>query len=198
MTNTIEVPAYPAAAESPSITRPVARKPAALRCTLSLCNCTRFKNIEIRTIATRAPTDTPIGRIIVPALTVWFSDTPIVDIILTMTRPTTSSSIAAVTKTVPTLVEVNLAADRTANVVPKDVEQSEAPAANAASLLIVAENIGMSKNDKAMGSKMPVHATRIASSKVCLSKTKSMPRPPVVSIAWHFTFIDEKNKTDVA
>jgi len=55
------------------------------------------------------------------------------EIALTMTRPTTSSSIAAVTRTVPTLVVVSLAAERIAKVVPSEVDDRAAPAAKALS-----------------------------------------------------------------
>ncbi|KAB8304481.1 hypothetical protein EYC80_003872 [Monilinia laxa] len=51
----------------------------------------------------------------------------------TMTSSTTSSIIAAPTSITPTLVCCMLAEERIANVVPKDVEHSDAPAEKAAS-----------------------------------------------------------------
>jgi hypothetical protein len=51
--------------------------------------------------------------------------------IWTITRPTTSSIIAALVRTVPSLVPVRPLALRMVNVVPKLVEHNAAPAANA-------------------------------------------------------------------
>lgn len=75
----------------------------------------------------RNPTETQMGRTTACAVTFVARD----DIILNITRPTTSSSIAAVANIVPTRVVVRFVAKSTAYVVPREVEASEAPAANA-------------------------------------------------------------------
>lgn len=73
-------------------------------------------------------TDTRIGRIIVTALN---EEVPRLEIISTITRPTTSSSIAALDKTTPSLLLINPLEPNREKVVPRLVEQSPAPAANA-------------------------------------------------------------------
>lgn len=86
---------------------------------------------------------------------------------------------AAATRTVPILVRSNFAADRMAYVVPREVEQREAPAVNAVSRLIVGDQrSGIRINDKAMGTKIPVNATRTEITKYCLSNVRSVLRPP--------------------
>jgi len=125
---------------------------------------------------TRNANETPIGRAIVSALI----SPPRAAIILTITRPTTSSSMAAVTSTAPTLVEVNWAVERIANVVPSEVEESAAPAAKALSLLTSVDvNKGIRSNERAIGARIPVNATRIDGPKVCFRRCKSVVRPPV-------------------
>ena len=115
----------------------------------------------------RNPIDTPIGRAIVSASTVPERE----EMTLTMTRPTTSSIMAAVTRTVPTRVDVKLAAERMAKVVPNDVDDNAAPAANAISLVIPVDvNNGMRRKDSAIGTKIPVIAINIDGTNVCLSK----------------------------
>src|SRR5277367_147202 len=124
----------------------------------------------------RNPTDTAIGRITACAFTLLARD----EITLNMTRPTTSSSIAAVAKIVPTLVLVKSVAKSTAYVVPSDVEARDAPAANAVSrpIGIHVDVIGISRNDKAIGNRTPVTATKIEYPYVSLSNFVSVVRPP--------------------
>lgn len=92
----------------------------------------------------------------------------------------TSSIIAAVTRTVPTLVVFNFTEDRIANVVPREVDDNAAPAAKAVNLNTPAPS-GMRINDNAMGRQIPVKATRMAGIKVCLSNFTSVERPPTIN-----------------
>ena len=85
---------------------------------------------QARTRTKTAAKLTPTGRKIVPIPTLP-PLTPSSDTICTMIRPTISSSIAAVVRTVPSLVVTRLQVLRTAKVVPRLVEQRAAPAANA-------------------------------------------------------------------
>src|SRR5450756_775317 len=92
---------------------------------------------------------------------------PRVVTILTITSPTTSSIMAAPTSTTPTRVCCIPAEDKIANVVPKEVEHSEAPAEKPASGLGYAAPELLEKGktskmkDKAMGIKRPIVATEI-------------------------------------
>ena len=86
-----------------------------------------FVRIERMRTMRRNAIDTPTCRTIIIMSKFTFSD----EIIATMTKPTTSSIIAAVVSRVPTLVAVNLEADRVANVAPNDVDDKAAPAAKA-------------------------------------------------------------------
>jgi hypothetical protein len=82
---------------------------------------------------------------------------------------------AAVTKTVPTLVFSKFAADKIANVVPKDVEQSDAPAVKAVNRLIFCgQKSGIRTKDSAIGTRIPVTATRTERTKFCFSNFKSV------------------------
>lgn len=89
---------------------------------------------------------------------------------------------AAATRTVPILVRSSRDAERIAYVVPKEVEQREAPAVNAVRGVIVGDqNIGMRIKDNAIGRRMPVKATRTEMMKYCLSNFKSVLRPPDIN-----------------
>lgn len=84
--------------------------------------------MHIRGATTANATETKRGGTIVVAVIevrVW----PMLDMTWTSTKPTTSSIIAALVSTTPSLDCVKPLVPRTANVVPKLVEQSEAPAA---------------------------------------------------------------------
>jgi hypothetical protein len=86
------------------------------------------KAMRLRTTSNKPKLDTiglAIAHPLVPPL-------PRAVTMLTMTRPTTSSIMAAPTRTTPTRVLCKLAEDRIANVVPRDVEHREAPAEKAA------------------------------------------------------------------
>jgi hypothetical protein len=90
------------------------------------------------------------------------------DTTVTITNPTTSSIIAAVTSTVPTREECNFAADRIAYVVPIEVEHNDALAVNAVKALICSgRNNSKSTKDSAIGNKIPVIATATESPNVC-------------------------------
>ena len=74
-----------------------------------------------------------------------------------MTRPTTSSRIAALESTTPKRVCANPLVASTVRVVPKLVEQSAAPAAKHCKELAPA--IPRRENDRVIGKLMPVKAT---------------------------------------
>ncbi|CAL3972239.1 unnamed protein product [Diplocarpon coronariae] len=103
---------------------------------------------------------------------------------LTITSPTTSSIIAAPTSTTPTFVLCNPAEDRIANVVPREVEQSEAPAENAASGLgyVVPERPEKGNarriKDRARGIRRPTVATDIERYTVFRRSARSVLSPP--------------------
>jgi hypothetical protein len=93
-----------------------------------------------------------------------------------------SSSIAAVTRTVPSLVEASWACWRIANVVPKEVEESDAPAVKAViKLIFVGWTIFISRNDNEMGSNIPVNATTMLGTKACFNKYRFVSRPPTLA-----------------
>ena len=126
----------------------------------------------------RSTTDTQIGRAMVCASTA----PPIDATTVTMTRPTTSSIMAAVTRTVPSLVVVSFAADRIAKVVPSEVDERDAPAANAVrDDTFVDVNRGMRMKDKAIGNPIPVIATSMDGMSVSLSNSRFVVRPPAKS-----------------
>ena len=128
-------------------------------------------------ITRTSPIETAIG------LTTTIALKPLVSILrllitCTMTRPTTSSSMAALERTVPSRLSINPLVLRTVNVVPKLVEHSAAPAANACNGEASARP--RKENDKAIGRTMPVVATEIDSIRFFLSEAKEVERPPVI------------------
>jgi len=133
--------------------------------------------IEAAITRTRRTTDTHIGRAMVCAST----SPPIDATTVTMIRPTTSSSMAAVTRTVPSLVVVSFEAERIAKVVPSEVDDRDAPAANAVrNDTFVGVNRGMRMKDKAIGNPIPVIATIMDGMSVSSSNSRFVVRPPVV------------------
>jgi hypothetical protein len=103
--------------------------------------------------------ETNRGRITVTALKDEEEESlpPRFDIICTMTRPTTSSSIAAAVVTVPSRVVISCVVDKMVNVVPRLVADRAAPAAKAWRGL--ADTKSLSTNDSPMGTLIPVRAT---------------------------------------
>jgi len=99
----------------------------------------------------------------------------------TMTKPITSSIMAAVMRIVPIFVEFRFAADRIVNVVPKDVDDKATPAAKAFNgSTLVGENIGISRNESAMGNMTPVIEMKRAGTIELLSKRRSVESPPAI------------------
>jgi hypothetical protein len=95
-----------------------------------------------------------------------------------MTSPTTSSIMAALVRTTPSLeVESPLEA-RTVKVVPRLVEHSAAPAAKACTG--VAFRRPCSVYERPMGTAIPVRATAEERSKLALSDLKEVERPPTL------------------
>jgi hypothetical protein len=65
-------------------------------------------------------------------------------------------------------MDVKFAAERMAKVVPNDVDDNAAPAANAVSLLIPVDvNSGMRRKDNPIGTEIPVIAIKIDGTNVC-------------------------------
>lgn len=177
--NKIDVPAYPAAAPIPNKPTPVATNPTSFvnlnsfHFPLLTFPNTTFMIFESRIAATRNAIETPIGLAIAPASI----SPPSCEITLTNTSPITSSIIAAVTSTVPSLVVFNLTDARIANVVPSDVDDNAAPAAKAVKLDVPGIS-GIRINDNPIGKQIPVNATNIAGANICFNIFKSVVRPP--------------------
>lgn len=76
------------------------------------------------------PRDTKTGRTTVVKLNPE-PEAPKLEMIWTMIRPTTSSSIAALVRTTPSLVSVSPVVPKMVKIVPKLVEHNAAPAAKA-------------------------------------------------------------------
>lgn len=88
-----------------------------------------------------------------------------------------SSSIAAVVRTVPRRVVVKPLVLSTVNVVPRLVEHSAAPAANACSGV---DAVSLrSVKDNAMGKQMPVAATAMDIYILAFTAAKEVEMPPV-------------------
>lgn len=109
------------------------------------------------------------------------SDDPRFVMTCTMTRPTTSSIIAALVSTVPRRVADRPLVLRMVKVVPKLVEQSAAPAAKACNG--VASTRPCSEKDRAIGMPTPVAATALDRTAFALTALKSVLRPPGTGLA---------------
>src|SRR6187200_1262223 len=94
-----------------------------------------------------------------------------------MTRPITSSIMAALVRTTPSLDEDSPLEARTVNVVPRLVEQSAAPAANACRG--VAPVKPWREKERAIGTSMPVIATAEESRRLAFKDLKEVDKPPV-------------------
>lgn len=101
---------------------------------------------------------------------------PRLEMTSTMTSPTTSSSIAAVVRTVPSRVADNPVVLKIVKVVPKLVEQSAAPAAKAC--MGVAPTRGSKTKERAMGKEIPVIATATERKRFAFREEKFVSRPP--------------------
>ena len=109
---------------------------------------------------------------------------PRLDMIWTMIKPTTSSIIAALVSTTPKRLSVRPLVARTVNVVPSDVEQSAAPAANACT-----GESGRSPRrtkDRPMGAAMPVRATADDRKRLAFKAFKLLEIPPTAMSAGVF------------
>jgi hypothetical protein len=84
----------------------------------------------------------------------------------TITRPTTSSIIAALVRTTPSRDDASPLEARTAKVVPRLVEHSAAPAAKACTGMALRSP--WSVYERPMGTAMPVRATPDESSRLAL------------------------------
>lgn len=104
----------------------------------------------------------------------------------TMTRPTTSSIIAAPVRTTPSLVLTKPVVDRMVNVVPRLVEQSAAPAAKACSVVTSASL--NNTNDNPIGAAMPVIATRVQNRRFAFNAENDVDNPPVI-------YLDKEKKS---
>ena len=102
---------------------------------------------------------------------------PRLEMIGTMIRPKTSSIIAAVVRTTPKRVFVKSLVVRMVKVVPRLVEQSADPAANACSA--VALTSPLRQNERAIGMLIPVKATAVDIMRLALTAEKEVDRPPV-------------------
>jgi uncharacterized membrane protein len=96
--------------------------------------------------------------------------------ICTITRPTTSSIIAAFVVTVPRRVEIRFVVDRIVKVVPRLVALRAAPAAKACNEVAPTSSLRM--KDKPIGAPMPVIATHRETIKFALTDLIDVDRPP--------------------
>ena len=104
------------------------------------------------------------------------ADPPRFEITCTMTRPTTSSIMAALVKTTPRRDLVRPLVDRTVKVVPRLVEHRAAPAEKA--WRGVAPSSCWRTKERPMGTPIPVAATAIDSSRLAFKEEKEVDRPP--------------------
>jgi hypothetical protein len=98
----------------------------------------------------------------------------------TITSPTTSSIIAALLNTVPSLVLDNPLVLRIVKVVPRLVEQSAAPAAKAWSGVALERDCRT--NERAMGKLIPVMATAVERKRLAFRERKFVSSPPVFKV----------------
>jgi hypothetical protein len=118
-----------------------------------------------------------MGLKIVTALTDdWLSELPRLEMTWTITRPTTSSIIAALDKTVPSLVAVSPVVPRTVKMVPRLVEQRAAPAANDCKDFAATRDCNT--KDSAIGATMPVRATAVENNALAFREVNDVDRPP--------------------
>jgi hypothetical protein len=136
--------------------------------------------------------ETRIGRTTVTGLML---PPPRFDMTWTITRPTTSSIMAALVKTTPSREDDNPLAASTVKVVPRLVEQSAAPAAKA--WRGVAPRSPRREKESAIGRAMPVTATAEERRRLALRDLKEVERPPGEGQKWkngphaeNHTFID--------
>jgi hypothetical protein len=93
-------------------------------------------------------------------------------------RPTTSSIIAALVRTVPRRVRARPEEVRIEKVVPRLVAERAAPAAKHWSGVVPGTRV-VSAKERAMGRRMPVAATAVESGRLWRSGVREVERPPV-------------------
>jgi hypothetical protein len=133
---------------------------------------------QMRGIKTAKAIDTNTGRMTV--ISVKDEPAPRVGMIWTMTRPTTSSIMAALVSTTPRRLSVRPLVARTVNVVPSDVEQSAAPAAKACT-----GDSGKRPRrtkERPMGTAMPVRATAEERKRFALRDLRLLEMPPALAL----------------
>jgi hypothetical protein len=133
------------------------------------------RNVQTRGTNTAKAIETPIGRTTVTALKELAP--PRFEMTCTMIRPITSSIIAALVRMTPRRLSVNPLVDRVVKVVPRDVEQSAAPAANAWRGVALRREIRI--KERAIGAETPVAATRLESARLERRVRRFVESPPV-------------------
>jgi hypothetical protein len=121
-----------------------------------------------------------------------------------MTRPTTSSIIAALVSTTPSLLFVRALVFSTVRVVPKLVEHRAAPAANAWRDVAFARR--RRENESPIGKQTPVAATAMERKRFAFSADIDVDRPPKWSSSDQVmkcrrddhTFVDKQDKANVS
>jgi hypothetical protein len=94
-----------------------------------------------------------------------------------MTNPTISSIIAALDSTTPRRLAPSPLVERIVNVVPRDVEHSAAPAANACTGVVPWTKAGRAK-DSPMGAEIPTSATSEERWRLLFRAFRSVDSPP--------------------
>jgi hypothetical protein len=128
---------------------------------------------QVRGATIANASDTTTGLTTVTALML---PPPRFEMTCTITRPTTSSIIAALVRTIPSLECERPLEARTVKVVPKLVEHRAAPAAKA--WRGVALRSPCRENDRAIGNTIPVRATAEERARFSLRDLKEVDRPP--------------------
>ena len=123
--------------------------------------------------------DTPIGRKTVAASIDVVC--PRLVMTCTMIRPTTSSIMAALVSTTPSRLSVRPLVLRTVKVVPSDVEQSAAPAANACKASMLSRPC--KTYDNAIGALMPIIATVAERYRFARRVVRFVDKPPVIVVS---------------
>jgi hypothetical protein len=149
----------------------------------------KMTNLQTKGTTTTKASETKIGRT-TDAVLKDVKASPRLEITWTMTRPTTSSIIAALVSMTPNRVSVKPLALSTVKVVPRLVEHSAAPAANACKG--DASSSFWRVKDRAIGSSIPVTATAIERKRFALRAENDVHRPPVAILTHDFVYSGER------
>jgi hypothetical protein len=135
-------------------------------------------NVHARGTNVAKAIETPIGRTTVTASKKLVL--PRFEMTCTMMSPMTSSIIAALVRITPSRLSVNPLVDRIVKVVPREVEHSAAPAANAWSGVALRRE--RSTKERAIGAETPIAATRLERARLERRTLRFVERPPMCKL----------------